>query len=91
MYKLSECEEALKSMYLNTIQEEIKAKNYTELLENENDFQENITLLKENMIGQQKPIRKYYNKLEINPKTKIGRNAPCPCNSGLKYKKCCGK
>ena len=22
---------------------------------------------------------------------KIGRNAPCPCGSGKKYKKCCGK
>jgi SEC-C motif-containing protein len=22
---------------------------------------------------------------------KIGRNDPCPCNSGQKYKKCCGK
>jgi len=22
---------------------------------------------------------------------KIGRNSPCPCGSGLKYKKCCGK
>jgi uncharacterized protein len=22
---------------------------------------------------------------------RIGRNAPCPCGSGLKYKKCCGK
>ena len=22
---------------------------------------------------------------------KIGRNAPCPCGSGSKYKKCCGK
>ena len=22
---------------------------------------------------------------------KVGRNAPCPCGSGLKYKKCCGK
>ncbi|MCK4248374.1 MAG: SEC-C domain-containing protein, partial [Candidatus Omnitrophica bacterium] len=21
---------------------------------------------------------------------KPGRNAPCPCGSGLKYKKCCG-
>lgn len=27
----------------------------------------------------------------INPgKPKIGRNDPCPCGSGLKYKKCCG-
>ena len=23
-------------------------------------------------------------------KTKVGRNDPCPCGSGLKYKKCCG-
>jgi SWIM/SEC-C metal-binding protein len=22
---------------------------------------------------------------------KIGRNDPCPCGSGTKYKKCCGK
>ncbi|MCX7956857.1 MAG: preprotein translocase subunit SecA, partial [Endomicrobia bacterium] len=27
-----------------------------------------------------------------NPKvTKIGRNDPCPCGSGKKYKKCCGR
>ena len=25
-----------------------------------------------------------------NKSPKIGRNAPCPCNSGKKYKKCCG-
>ncbi|MEE0874530.1 MAG: SEC-C metal-binding domain-containing protein [Ruminococcus sp.] len=22
---------------------------------------------------------------------KIGRNDPCPCGSGKKYKKCCGR
>ncbi len=22
---------------------------------------------------------------------KVGRNEPCPCGSGNKYKKCCGK
>jgi Predicted metal-binding protein related to the C-terminal domain of SecA len=26
----------------------------------------------------------------VNP-DKIGRNDPCPCGSGIKYKKCCGK
>ncbi|MCH8216931.1 MAG: SEC-C domain-containing protein [Planctomycetes bacterium] len=26
----------------------------------------------------------------IGPKNKVGRNAPCPCGSGRKYKKCCG-
>jgi hypothetical protein len=32
-------------------------------------------------------------KIEKFKKTglKIGRNDPCPCGSGLKYKKCCGK
>lgn len=25
-----------------------------------------------------------------NPGTKLGRNDPCPCGSGQKYKKCCG-
>lgn len=31
--------------------------------------------------------------LNKNPKRnrKIGRNEPCPCGSGTKYKKCCGK
>jgi Mlc titration factor MtfA (ptsG expression regulator) len=24
-------------------------------------------------------------------KGKIGRNSPCPCNSGKKFKKCCGR
>jgi uncharacterized protein YecA (UPF0149 family) len=24
-------------------------------------------------------------------KAKVGRNEPCPCGSGRKYKKCCGQ
>lgn len=34
---------------------------------------------------------------EVNPKEpprrveKVGRNDPCPCGSGAKYKKCCGR
>jgi len=34
---------------------------------------------------------------EVKPKTikreakKVGRNSPCPCGSGKKYKRCCGK
>jgi hypothetical protein len=26
-----------------------------------------------------------------NPSKKVGRNDPCPCGSGKKYKKCCGR
>jgi SEC-C motif domain protein len=38
----------------------------------------------------------YYVDGELNPKpatrhvVKVGRNDPCPCGSGKKYKKCCG-
>ena len=27
----------------------------------------------------------------IRPGPKIGRNQPCPCGSGKKYKRCCGQ
>ncbi|WP_317451590.1 SEC-C metal-binding domain-containing protein [Methylobacter psychrophilus] len=26
---------------------------------------------------------------KIRPASKVGRNDPCPCGSGKKYKKCC--
>jgi len=26
-----------------------------------------------------------------NDEPKVGRNDPCPCGSGKKYKQCCGK
>ena len=43
-------------------------------------------------IERRKDIKKAYNKSKIyvneNP---IGRNDPCPCGSGKKYKKCCGQ
>ncbi|HOA19444.1 MAG TPA: SEC-C metal-binding domain-containing protein [Sedimentibacter sp.] len=39
-----------------------------------------------------KQIKKEFNRSKIVVKgEKIGRNDPCPCGSGLKYKKCCGK
>ncbi|MBE7075765.1 MAG: preprotein translocase subunit SecA [Clostridiales bacterium] len=30
-------------------------------------------------------------KTVVNDKKKVGRNDPCPCGSGKKYKNCCGK
>ena len=44
-----------------------------------------------------KPVRATHGKEDDQPKKpivkgpKIGRNDPCPCGSGLKYKKCCGR
>jgi uncharacterized protein len=26
----------------------------------------------------------------VRPARKVGRNEPCPCDSGKKYKRCCG-
>ncbi|MHC4639425.1 MAG: SEC-C metal-binding domain-containing protein [Planctomycetota bacterium] len=27
----------------------------------------------------------------VHEQPKVGRNDPCPCGSGKKYKKCCGQ
>lgn len=36
-------------------------------------------------------IAKRFRKDHIAVSNKIGRNDPCPCGSGKKYKKCCGR
>lgn len=35
-------------------------------------------------------ITKEYRKSKIAVSNKVGRNDPCPCGSGKKFKKCCG-
>lgn len=35
-------------------------------------------------------IKKQYNEDHRAVSSKVGRNDPCPCGSGKKYKKCCG-
>lgn len=32
----------------------------------------------------------FLEQLQLGLDSKIGRNDPCPCGSGKKYKKCCG-
>lgn len=36
-------------------------------------------------------IKKEFNLSKMAVSNKVGRNDPCPCGSGKKYKKCCGK
>jgi len=36
-------------------------------------------------------IKKQFNRDTTAVSNKVGRNEPCPCGSGKKYKKCCGK
>lgn len=38
-----------------------------------------------------KQIKKDYVEAVTAKSNKVGRNDPCPCGSGKKYKKCCGK
>jgi uncharacterized protein YecA (UPF0149 family) len=38
-----------------------------------------------------KTAAKKKSKKKVLPEIKVGRNDPCPCGSGKKYKKCCGK
>ncbi len=54
-----------------------------EVVEDEDDWWE---MLDRNSMLQM-PIQQPY--IRENPK--VGRNDPCPCGSGKKYKKCCGK
>lgn len=79
--------------------------NFIEFLDNEGHIKNSIQLKKvldENSKGFIKslPSQKSSDKKTL-PKTtkepivsegaKVGRNDPCPCGSGKKYKKCCGK
>lgn len=68
-------------------------KLYWNMLDAQAEWLYNISAW-DNILPQEKrnEIKKEYNqsKIVVKPK-KIGRNEPCPCGSGLKYKKCCGK
>ena len=41
--------------------------------------------------GEDAPSGEEKSKPIVNAAKKVGRNDPCPCGSGKKYKKCCGK
>jgi len=41
--------------------------------------------------GQQEPETAEQKKPFVRPDRKVGRNEPCPCGSGKKYKQCHGK
>jgi hypothetical protein len=49
------------------------------------------TALKREMNGQTVNMQEMVQKGTVHKENKVGRNDPCPCGSGKKYKKCCGK
>ena len=45
----------------------------------------------QNLDADQSKVKTQVNKTVVNQGPKVGRNDPCPCGSGKKYKNCCGK
>ncbi len=61
-------------------------------MKNEDEFQSflNFKMLQHNFKVMAQNNRDKYENVSFNRgKLKIGRNQPCPCGSGKKYKKCC--
>ncbi len=69
----------LNYFYNNTRQWIIKGYTPSEVLDMEQPFLRPLLTNKKGKV------------INIKKKIKIGRNDPCPCGSGKKYKKCCGK
>jgi hypothetical protein len=44
---------------------------------------------KEEIKGYKKEVKAYDKEIKYLKSNKIGRNQPCPCGSGKKYKRCC--
>ncbi len=73
-YTLEELLKTYKRRYINN-----KIISSTTVLYRSNAFSNTLGIIEDNE-----------NKPEIDTSKKIGRNDPCPCGSGKKYKKCCG-
>lgn len=73
-YTLEELLKKYKRRYLDN-----KIISSTTVLYRSNAFSSTLGIIEDNE-----------NKPEIDTSKKIGRNDPCPCGSGKKYKKCCG-
>ena len=73
-YTLEELLKKYKKRYLDN-----KIISSTTVLYRSNAFSRTLGIIEDNE-----------SKLQIDTTHKIGRNDPCPCGSGKKYKKCCG-
>ena len=75
----------LMDLYNNTRQWRLKGHTPNELFQEEKKYLKPLP---------SQPFMTNQSKTNITDKStlkKIGRNDPCPCGSGKKYKKCCGK
>lgn len=77
MITLNEADKALKALYLMEVTKAMYPSPYDNSIMNE-------------ISKNSKPKLPTYN-LPPKPYAGTGRNAPCPCGSGKKYKRCCGR
>jgi uncharacterized protein len=49
-----------------------------------------VVILNEWRLANTQPVQDIDPRVVTVPRKKVGRNEPCPCGSGKKYKKCCG-
>ncbi len=49
------------------------------------------TIFKVNIEKREAPVQRQPQKVAVPAGKKVGRNEPCPCGSGKKYKHCCGR
>lgn len=77
--------------YTKNTQEPLQ--EYLRFYETEDETSNFIWSEDENFFDEYRESTDYYDLDYQQPRTtiKIGRNDPCPCGSGKKYKKCCGK
>lgn len=72
--------------YLFRVEVREEAERVQEMILEEGEIDENKLQFK-----REDPFQEKESKAEPARSSKIGRNEPCPCGSGKKYKKCCGR
>jgi preprotein translocase subunit SecA len=49
------------------------------------------TIYKVSLVKKEAPAQRQPQRAAVPAGRKVGRNEPCPCGSGKKYKHCCGR
>ncbi|WP_281279526.1 SEC-C metal-binding domain-containing protein [Aquibacillus sediminis] len=80
-----------KQMIASVLVEEMNDVMKTEVKFNEERYGEKLAKLPDYMDELEAGESQKDDKQQPIQQPKVGRNDPCPCGSGKKYKKCCGK